>query len=274
MLDERAGAGPSEKSAASRQGCSTCIDLSRYGPLVTIIDVDDCATWMANLERVVQSVAHRYEGSGSTSSDLWLTDDDRATILAALDGVSIRVFHASRLLPFELDEIRREGLEPASQELFAGKVAGAVAHGLLSPAEGTELLRSAEPLDGSDGAARVAQVCVSAGTAVYRDAPHAVRPLLQSWGGEVLYFAHEQDDLGKRLHELGTPTIIEVSLPSVRPQDLWFPDVEQCLVGTVLGFSDVGSDVFIRGSAVPPEDILAVHQPGGEWWRQFSKLPT
>jgi hypothetical protein len=149
---------------------------------------------------------------------------------------------------------------PASQELFAGKVAGEVAHGLLCPAEGTELLRSAEPLDGSDGAARVAQVCVSAGTAVYRDAPDAVRPLLQPWGGEVLYFAHEQDGLGKRLHELGTPTIIEVSLPSVRAQDLWFPDVEQCLVGTVLGFSDVGSDVLIRGSAVPPEDILAVHQ--------------
>jgi hypothetical protein len=239
---------------------------------VTIIDVDDCAT-TTNLERVVQSVAEHYEGSGSTSSDLWLTDDDRATILAALDGVSIRVFHASRLLPFELDEIRREGLQLASKELFAAKVAGAV-HGLLSAAEGTELLRSAEPLDGSDGAARVAQVCVSAGTAVYRDAAHAVRPLLQSWGGEVLYFAHEQDGLGKRLHELGTPTIIEVSLPSVRTQDLWFPDVEQCLVGTLLSFSDVGSDVFIRGSAVPPEDILAMHQPGGEWWRQFSKLST
>ena len=233
----------------------------------------DWGAWRADLGRVVRCGVEGEEGSGWTSSDLWLTEDGRATILVALDGVSIRVFHASRLLPFELGEIRREGLKPASQELFAGKVAGAVAHGLLSPAEGTELLRSAEPLDGSDGAARVAQVCVSAGTAVYRDAPHAVRPLLQSWGGEVLYFAHEQDGLGKRLHELGTPTIIEVSLP-VRAQDLWFPDVEQCLVGTVLGFSDVGSDVFIRGSAVPPEDILAVHQPGGEWWRQFSKLPT
>ena len=240
---------------------------------MTIIDIDDHATWTANLERVIQSVAERYQGSGSTSSDLWLTDGDRATIMAALDAVSVRAFHASRLLPFELDEIRREGLESASQELFVGKVAGAVAHGLLSPAEGTDLLRSAAALDGSDGA-RVAQVCVSAGTAVYRDALHAVSPLLQSWGGEVLYFAHEQDSLGKRLHRLGTPTIIEVSLPSVRVQDRWFPGVEQCLVGTVLGFSDVGPDVFVRGSAVPPEDILAVHQPGGEWWRQYPQLPT
>lgn len=208
------------------------------------------------------------------SSDLWLADNHRATILAALAGVNTRVFHASRLLPFELDEIGREGLKPSSKELFAGKVAGAVAHGLLSPAEGTELLTSAEPLDGSDGSARVAQVCVSAGTVVYRDARHAVRPLLRSWGGEVLYFAHEQDDLGKRLQELGTPTIIEVSLPAVRARDRRFPDVAQCLVGTVLGFSDVGSDVFIRGSAVPPEDILAVHQPGGGWWMQFPNLPT
>ena len=101
---------PRRRARHHGQGCSTCVDLSRYGPLVTIIDVDDCATWTANLERVVQSAVERYEGSGSTSSDLWLTDDDRATILVALDGVSIRVFHASRLLPFELGEIRREGL--------------------------------------------------------------------------------------------------------------------------------------------------------------------
>jgi len=240
---------------------------------VTIIDVDDCATWTANVERVVKSVAERYEGCGSTSSDLWLTDDDRTTLQAALDGVSIRVFHASRLLRFEVGEIRRQGLQPASQGLFAVKVAGAVAHGLLSPAEGADLLRSAMPLDGSAGA-RVAQVCASAGTAVYRDDPHGARPLLESWGGEVLYFAHEQDGLGKRLRELGTPTIVEISVPSVRTQDLWFPNVEQCLVGTMLGFTDVGSDVFIRGGAVTSDDILAVHQPSEAWWRQFPKLPT
>ena len=116
--------GPRRRARHPGQGCSTCIELSRYGLLVTIIDVDDCATWTSDLERVVQSVAEHHVGVGSTSSDLWLTDDDPATILAALDGVSIRVFHASRLLPFEVDEIRREGLEPASQELFAGKVAG------------------------------------------------------------------------------------------------------------------------------------------------------
>lgn len=240
---------------------------------MTIIDIDDRGTWTTNLERVVLHAAERYHGNGSTSSDLWLTDGDHATILAALDAVCVRVFHASRLLPFELEGIRCEGLEPASQKLFDGKVAGVVAHGLLSPAEGNELLMTAAALDGSDGA-RAAQVCVSAGRAVYRDAPHAVRPLLQSWGGEVLYLAHEQDNLGKRLHKLGTPTIIEVSLHAVRAEDRWFPAVEQCLVGTVLGFLDVGSDVFIRGSAVPPEDILAVHQPGGEWWRQYPQLPT
>jgi len=240
---------------------------------VTIIDVDDCAAWTANVERVVKPVAERYKGSGSTSSDVWLTDDDRTTIQAVLNGVSIRVFHASRLLPFEVGEIRREGLQSASQGLFARKVAGAVAHRLLTAAEGAELLSSAMPLDGSADV-RVAQVCASAGTAVYRDDPHGVRPLLDSWGGEVLYFAHERDGLGKRLRELGTPTIIEVSVPSVRAHDLWFPGVEQCLVGTMLGFTDVGSDVFIRAGAVAPQDILAVHRPGGAWWRQFPKLPT
>ncbi|MCB2178133.1 MAG: hypothetical protein KQH57_20180 [Actinomycetales bacterium] len=239
---------------------------------MVLIDIDEYGTWPAGLERTVRSIAERYEGAGSTSSDLWLGDDERTKIEFALDGVSVRVFHATRLLPFEVTGIRREGLKLASGEMFASKVSDAVACGVLSHDEGEELIRSAMPLDGSAGA-RAAQVCASAGTAVYRDDPHGVRPLLESWGGEVLYFAHEHDALGKRLRHLGTPTVIELSVPAVRPHDLWFPGVEQCVVGAVLGFADVGADVFIRADAVAPREVLAVHQPGGAWWARFPRLP-
>ncbi len=240
---------------------------------MSAISVDDGSTWPNRLTDAVREAAEQLRDTTQYTVDLRPTSAMLADLQAALDGLRVTVFHACRLLPHEVEDIRREGLAFAKSELFARKVRQAVGSGDLSDDHAARLLATTMPLDGSAGT-RADQVCAAATTFAFREDPHAVLPLLTSWGGEVLYFAHERDELGSVLRQLGRPAVVEATVPALAVNDLWFPDLEACLIGATLGLGDVNADVFIRTTPVVATDVTAIHTPGSEWWAQFPGLPT
>jgi hypothetical protein len=225
------------------------------------IEIDDPKTWALNLCSAVSRAAAKLQGTAAFPGDLRLDPWDLSEIRDALAGVRVLLFHASRLVPHEVDDIHRSGLKRLNAELIEAKVRAALAKGYLTASEAHDLHAHHAPLDGSTGH-RAGQVCAIASQRQFDDNPHGVLPLLTQWGGEALYWSHQQHSpLTPTLERLGTPAIVALEAPAIRCGDSWFPDLEALLVATALGATDVGADVYLR-SDVPAADIRGVWSPG------------
>lgn len=98
-------------------------------------------------------------------------------------GMSLRVYHCTRLLDGEAAGIRRDGLAPLSRDLMAGKICGACEGGWLSVADGDVLL-AGNAVDCGSGL-RLGLVWAVAGRSMFDEDPGAVELLLTFWGGEA-----------------------------------------------------------------------------------------
>lgn len=233
------------------------------------IYVDDPSTWPAPLRAAVLDAAASLCGTTEYCLDLKPTDAGLWHICDGLGSVTVTVFHATRLLPHELADIQANGLQLLTSDLLGRKLDGAVAAGALTPDAAAKLLRDARPLNAT--ARRHDQVCASATGRGFRDDIGGSWRLVTYWGGEALSMAHEREDIDGLLRTLGTPTILEFTIPALRGGDAWYPPLENLLIGTLLDLDDVNGDVHIRSTTTPP---TAVHVPGSTWWAQHPLLPT
>lgn len=234
------------------------------------IDVDDPTAWPSDLRGEVAAVAERLVGTTEHTSDLEVTNQDESVIMCSLAGVDVRLYHATRLLPHEVDQIRHEGLRVLDVDLINEKLDGALRAGMLSVAERTQLASTHAPIDGSAGR-RAAQVCAVLTPHAFSHDVHGVWPLMSSWGGESIYWAHERTPLGARLTQIGSPAIVVFTAPAAL-DDNYFPSLAKALVAAVLGLPDVNADVFLH-EPVPPERIENIWTPGIDEYDQWPDLP-
>jgi hypothetical protein len=226
-----------------------------------IVDLDDEATWPEGIRRYVGHQSRHVGGTVRHASDLRPYSTDGDTFLDLLDGRPIRLYHCTRLLPHELEWVQGEGLHPLTEALVRRRIDGARERDLINPVLQAALLRENVFAAGtSDG--RQDQVCLIAGTAVFREDPHAAAPLLEAWGGEAIY-RRAENGLGAAAMRLGTPTIISAAVdPGGAPRPRCFPGLPEVFIGRHMDMTGTGADVFLpRG--VPAVDILDVWQPGG-----------
>lgn len=233
------------------------------------IYVEDASTWPAGLLRAVRSAADDLRGTASACVDLRPGDSHLWLIRDQLTHVRPSVFHATRLLPHELDDIATSGLRLMTRDLVEHKLKAAFDAGALTSAQSEHLLAEIEPLHGP--ARRADQACASATTRGFREDIHGVWRLLTYWGGEVIYWRHGDDELGVRLRTMGAPAVIELTVPAQRHGDAWYPALENLLIGAVLGLDDVNADVYLRSAA--DTEVVAIHTPGTAWWDAFPQLP-
>jgi hypothetical protein len=104
-------------------------------------------------------------------------------------------------------------------------------------------------------------------TAHFDEDPFGVEPLLSAWGGEAIR-GSAQDFYTLAI---GRPSIVVVQIEAGRFSTTR-PTLAALLVATILGMDDRGTDVTLcRG--VPPEDIIAVWQPGNPEYDRHTTLP-
>lgn len=240
-------------------------------PSPLAIDVDDVSTWPEVLVGAVDEAIERLIDDGREVDSTWLGDDVEELIQVALAGVSVRLYHSTRLLPHEVAGIRAEGLRPLDGALISRRIQAAVLAGALTDEEAFVLAQTHTPLDGSAGT-RAGQVCASASMWNFEYDVYAVWRLLATWGGEAIYWAHEETELAPRLRSIGSPAIVVFGVPAARHGDHWFPSIANVLAAARTGVDGVNADVHVH-CAVPPADIETVWMPGSAEYDRFPDLP-
>ena len=128
-----------------------------------------------------------------------------------LNSESIRAWHYTRLLPAEIDAIRAAGIFVSDEMQMLKRLNFAESQGYLTPEEVAKLSRES-PLRYSDQqAGRLGKFWMTSQPEPICDS--GIKPLIQHWGGEVIYFWQKDKALINRLQIIGSPAIVELKVP-------------------------------------------------------------
>lgn len=239
------------------------------------VDLDDTGSWPADVRRHVLERATGLRGSTSYAGDLDIGLDGDTRFDEAMAGELLLAYHCTRLLPHEAEDIRRDGLRLLDQDLTVSRIQQAEQHGHLSPEQAEELLANTV-FARHDTRGRLGQICAVVGRNGFNHDISGVWPLLNTWGGEAIYWAHDRKPSEIYLRQLGTPSIVVISLdleqPSADRRHSFFPDLEKAFVGRVLNLDGVGSSAHYR-APVSPEHVLDIWQPGSDEYDRHRELP-
>ncbi|GAA4980385.1 hypothetical protein [Kitasatospora paranensis] len=241
------------------------------------VDVDDSRTWPPALADLVGRLADDVDLAEADRDeyvdlDLDAYEDD---VLALLDGHLVRALHCTRLLDYEADAIRAEGLRLLDEDLVNDRLDQARERGLFTDAEHT-LLRSGHRLApgrrvmGSSG-----EVCLTLSAEATAHHTHGARPLLTNWGGEVVYSPHCDTDpgLAAKLRSLGRPALVTAHLDLAYPGDHKVSkSLVHTFVGKAIGHTPANADVFYR-APVPASHIASIVFPGDLGYDRIPGLP-
>ncbi|MFD8414027.1 hypothetical protein ACFV2Q_20090 [Streptomyces sp. NPDC059650] len=246
------------------------------------VDLDDTSTWPADLADLIAGLARGIPKTKlqrlDSASDLHNVDrelaqyDDRVREILA--GRLLRTYHATRLLDYEIEDVRTRGLLALTPGFLNDRVDRAVHTGFIAAADLAALTES---------------------TALVHEPPHMVRhrfgevslvnsrqPLAQAWplrylanwGGEVRQFGPVwTDDAFKHVRRIGAPSLIiagiDVSTSAAAGvgRELVFD-----FIGIWLGLS--GNGVTVHHTAdIPADQILDVCHPGHPEYDRHAHFP-
>ncbi|MCW2750150.1 MAG: hypothetical protein JWR83_1260 [Aeromicrobium sp.] len=238
----------------------------------SLIDPDDRRTWPSRVKRFADQTVDRVRGSTEYVSDLPIREDDQP-FRELLEPDLLLAYHATRLLPHEIDTIQREGLRQLSPDLIAGRVAAAYAAGAITD-EQRDALATASVFHDRDASADVRRdtVCAFLSRRILAEDVAGVWPLITTWGGEGIYMSSAGARLRPVLKTIGTPAVVMLGLDLSAPgRHLVFPGVLHCFIGKSLGLRNRGADVHFRGS-VPSEQIIDIWTPGHPMFDRYPEL--
>lgn len=234
-------------------------------PNKPVIDVDDRSTWTPEISQRVDDWADACRGTTEYTTDLPLRAEDESVFLALFQGLLLRVYHCTKLLPHEKAMIRRSGLVPLSAKLVTGRIDAATTAGTFTDAEADQLHRG-HVFATNQQQYREGQVCFVLSK---QTLGRGCEPLLTTWGGEAICRSSGTRHLEERLISIGVPTVVQATIDLFTGSEhLFFATLHKTFVAVALGFRDAGSDVFYR-SPVPASQIERIMQAGDE---DFSAL--
>lgn len=239
--------------------------------MAAVLTLEDHRTWPARLATAVRVIAATMPASERHTLDLPVKDADDELIDSLLADQVQRYYHATRLLPHEIESVWQHGLRLLDDQLVADRLAWALDGAALLPQEADALERGRVRIDGAAGR-RHAQVCAVASTHTFTHDAHGVWPLMTHWGGEGIYFAQDDPVLRQRLRGIGTPAIVVLHASAAGPLDEHYPAQAKLFVGSHLGLADVAGDVFLR-EHVTSAQIEGVWTPGNPDYDRFPDLP-
>lgn len=242
-----------------------------------LVDIADPPTWPAEVSDLVDELVDEVRATDGFHPEIPACDlpslvgynaEFEGRLRERLGEHGIAMYHGTRLLPHELEELRVTGLQPLSQGLRSRRVRGAHQHHSdLLTADDAEFLLANGPLRWQGSAVRLGLLFLVAPLAVVAD--DGMSRLISTWGGESLYWHDETAD-GLRCQE-AIKRLTAVSIPSVvcvgpRASDLSdLKDLWPQFVG-VRSNLEHGNE-WTTHSSVTHLNIVDVLQPGHLLWR-------
>ncbi|WOQ17582.1 hypothetical protein [Raineyella sp. W15-4] len=232
------------------------------------VNPDDVSTWPARLLEVVQAIAVQVP-PGTFGSDVTVPIND-SQFVRLMDERPLLAYHATRLLPHELEDIRSRGLHSLSLQHVERRLEDAVGADVFSASEADRLRRNGVHLRHAPGE-RDGRVCAVVGLSSFSEDVNGIRPLLSTWGGEAIYWGASEVDRPK-LSAVGTPSIVVVSLSLERARFFAFPQLIQVFVAHLARLEGHRGEIHYL-SDVPRHAIQEIWQPGDSEYDRFSSLP-
>ncbi|WP_331758913.1 hypothetical protein [Streptomyces anulatus] len=246
------------------------------------VDVDDTSTWPANLADLIARLSRSIPGANNkhldNASDLHNVarevaqyDDQVREILA---GCLLRTYHATRLLDYEVEDVRKRGLLALTEEYLDERVHRAVAEGFIAEADVAVMRESTAAVHEPPHKARHRFGEVSVVTSRQPLAKAWPLPYLSNWGGEVRQFGPLwTEGEFERIRRIGRPSLIVAGIDASSPEaagsgrELVFD-----FIGVWLGLN--GNGVVIHHAAdIPGEQIMDICHPGHPEYDRHTHFP-
>lgn len=237
---------------------------------VAAIDTDEPTTWPEATYSWAAQRASQLAGSSAYTADLPGLLEEEDDFRATFGRKKLLAYHCTRLLPHELDGIRAGGLRLLDRALVDERIALALEHRSL-PAPARERAESNNVYAVDNLVGREGQVCFVLGRSTFDDDPAGCYPLLAHWGGEAMRGGPDDAPL---LESIGTSTIVvaRIDLTHSWKESTTYPPLAKLFVGKLLNTKGSAADVFYR-KKVPPDDVLALWQPGHPEYDRHSEFP-
>jgi hypothetical protein len=189
-----------------------------------IVDIEDPLTWPEALCELLARSKDVLSGCARKEGEIDAVPGARFTTLNEFAGgkrdvvrrgeeilATSRIlgFHCTRLLPYEVESVRNEGLKLPSPEFLRERIERAVREGYLR----RSLANALSDKNQAEDSNRRGKIGFVHGSWSLKQS--GARPLLGSWGGEALYGSHEGDPMtGPVLRKLGEPYVVVAALPA------------------------------------------------------------
>ncbi len=213
------------------------------------------------------------EASSIGPDEIALGRKETAVIDEAIGDTPLALFHATRLLPHEVQSIRERGMLPLTPELVNYRLDSAIAavDGIDSTL--AERLRPAA-LEYAVDPGRSNQVCFSGSRLSLRKRSGFWR-LFTYWGGEAIYWQLDDrlpDPALEQLSRVGTPAVVIAGFPSRGPRHgrgVRHPQLARRLVAVRLGM-DPGLETHVH--LVRSDEIVDVVLRGSTEWDDLEPM--
>jgi hypothetical protein len=225
---------------------------------MTPVDIDVPASWPPHIYRAVSAWAAQCAGKTRYTNDLPLDLELESPFRRELAGFFLRAYHYTKLLAHEREMIQRRGLRPLTVELLGERIDAARTSGDITADEAGSFHKG-HVFAAGEHIHREGQVCLVLSERLFEREPDACLPLLSNWGGEALYMSSGSVLFRPQLGEIGTPTRVTALVALDDASHAIYPALHKVFVGSLLGLSDVGADVFYRAS-VPPDRIESIDE--------------
>jgi len=216
------------------------------------IDIDDQATWPEGVKFFVASLFKKY----ILDKNQFLIDEDEQ-LIPLFESRPLLTYHASRLLPHEIIDIKDNGLQILNKELVTRKIRDAVNHGFLAREIGEDLLQNSilwrERTTGREN-----QACLVLGNTPFRAETPGLRLLFGIWGGEAINKTVIGNKYKDILCNIGEAVVVKVLLPlDINSNFHSHPSITLSFMKALKNKKPVG-DLLWREGPIPAQYIIEI----------------
>lgn len=188
---------------------------------------------------------------------IWVKDH----IMQLMEARTIRAWHYTRMTDTEIDALRQGGIYPSNLDNIRSRLAAQVAAGTFSH-EVADRLFSDSPYQSDQRGSRSNKFWMVSHPVDTEDG--GVELLLESWGGEAVYFWQRDAALQDLLKRIGRPRVLEIAMPLMHSRHAYSAAVAiVATYGRTLGCRpDKHAFDLYTHQPLGPEHILSVHSEG------------
>jgi hypothetical protein len=180
-------------------------DLDAHADVIRNYMVTSRRQW---LEREASDHTKPYPENAYAAEFQWVKEH----IMRLMELRTIRAWHYTRMTDREVDDLLQTGIYPSSLENIRSRLAAQVAAGAFSPDVANRLFADS-PYQSEQRGSRSDKFWMVSHPIDIEDG--GVELLLESWGGEAVYFWQRDEALQDLLKRLGRPRVVEIAMPLI-----------------------------------------------------------